>query len=157
RLAGRQPAVRAHRPLAHRALVPALQVVVEGHGLQDSPRKPGLDVQSRLRSLSMSSAPLASCRVLVVDDQASIRSVLRAALADAGAEVEEAESGEAALQAVKAHAPQLVLLDLAMPGMNGWQVLEKLRSAPETAALPVILETSSGDFPSYEQARRHAV
>ena len=101
--------------------------------------------------------PLASRRILIVDDQASIRSVLRAALTEAGAEVLEAEGGEAALQSAKTHAPELILLDLAMPGMNGWQMLEALRAAPETATIPVILQTSSGDFPSYEQARRHAV
>jgi len=101
--------------------------------------------------------PLASRRILIVDDQASIRSVLRAALAEAGAQVLEAEGGEAALQSAKTHAPELILLDLAMPGMNGWQMLEALRAAPETATIPVILQTSSGDFPSYEQARRHAV
>jgi DNA-binding LytR/AlgR family response regulator len=53
--------------------------------------------------------------------------------------------------------PDLILLDIAMPGMNGWQVLEALRSIAETASIPVVLETSSGDFPSYEQARRHSV
>jgi CheY-like chemotaxis protein len=107
--------------------------------------------------MSPAPLPLASRRILIVDDQASIRSVLRAALAEAGAELTEAEGGEAALQSAKAHTPELILLDLAMPGMNGWQVLEALRAAPETAAVPVILETSSGDFPSYEQARRYAV
>jgi CheY-like chemotaxis protein len=107
----------------------------------------------------MSPAPLAlaSRRILIVDDQPSIRTVLRAALAEAGAQVQEAEGGEQAVQAVKAQPPELILLDLAMPGMNGWQVLEALRAAPETASIPVILQTSSGDFPSYEQARRHAV
>ena len=107
----------------------------------------------------MSPAPLAlaSRRILIVDDQPSIRAVLRAALAEAGAQVLEAEGGEQAVQAVKAQPPELILLDLAMPGMNGWQVLEELRASPETASIPVILQTSSGDFPSYEQARRHAV
>src|SRR5947207_12298096 len=107
--------------------------------------------------MSPAPLPLASRRILVVDDQASIRSVLRAALAEAGAEVAEAESGDAALQSAKAQTPDLILLDLAMPGMNGWQFLEALRAVPETAAVPVILQTSSGDFPSYDQARRHAV
>jgi CheY-like chemotaxis protein len=107
--------------------------------------------------MSPAPLPLASRRILVVDDQPSIRSVLHTALAEAGAQVVEAESGEEAMAAVKAQPPELILLDLAMPGMNGWQVLEALRAAPETASIPVILQTSSGDFPSYEQARRHAV
>ena len=41
--------------------------------------------------------------------------------------------------------------------MNGWQVLESLRAVAETASIPVVLETSSGDFPSYELARKHSV
>jgi CheY-like chemotaxis protein len=107
--------------------------------------------------MSPAPLPLASRRILIVDDQASIRSVLRAALSEAGAQVLEAEGGEEALQAVKAQPPELILLDLAMPGMSGWQMLEELRASPETTSIPVILQTSSGDFPSYEQARRHAV
>jgi len=101
--------------------------------------------------------PLAARRILVVDDQASIRSVLRTALTEAGAEVLEAGGGADALELATRQIPDLILLDIAMPGMNGWQVLEALRGVAETAGIPVVVETSSGDFPSYEQARRHSV
>jgi two-component system chemotaxis response regulator CheY len=101
--------------------------------------------------------PLAERRILVIDDQESIRSVLRTALTEAGAEVLEAVGGADALQTATREIPDLILLDIAMPGMNGWQVLEALRSVAETAGIPVVLETSSGDFPSYEQARKHSV
>lgn len=101
--------------------------------------------------------PLATHRILVVDDQDSIRSVLRTALTDAGAEVLEAGSGTDGIEVATREIPDLILLDIAMPGMNGWQVLEALRGVAETAGIPVVLETSSGDFPSYELARKHSV
>jgi CheY-like chemotaxis protein len=101
--------------------------------------------------------PLAARRILVVDDQESIRSVLNTALTEAGADVLEAANGADAIQTATREIPDLILLDIAMPGMNGWQVLEALRGVAETAGIPVVLETSSGDFPSYEQARKHSV
>jgi CheY-like chemotaxis protein len=101
--------------------------------------------------------PLAARRILIVDDQDSIRSVLRTALTEAGAEVLEAGGGADGVDLATREIPDLILLDIAMPGMNGWQVLEALRGVAQTAGIPVVLETSSGDFPSYEQARRHAV
>jgi CheY-like chemotaxis protein len=101
--------------------------------------------------------PLAARRILVVDDQESIRSVLRTALTEAGAEVLEAGDGADGIEQATRQIPDLILLDIAMPGMNGWQVLEALRGVAETAGIPVVLETSSGDFPSYEQARKHSV
>jgi CheY-like chemotaxis protein len=101
--------------------------------------------------------PLDARRILIVDDQESIRSVLRTALTEAGAEVLEAGGGADGVEMATRQIPDLILLDIAMPGMNGWQVLEALRGVAETADIPVVLETSSGDFPSYEQARRHSV
>ncbi|HUG52678.1 MAG TPA: response regulator [Vicinamibacteria bacterium] len=105
----------------------------------------------------MSPAPLESRRILVVDDQASIRMLLEAALTEAGAEVISAAGGEEAMEAARTHGPELILLDLAMPGMNGWQVLEALRASAATAVIPVVLQTSAGDFPSFEQARKQGV
>jgi twitching motility two-component system response regulator PilH len=101
--------------------------------------------------------PLDSRRILVVDDQESIRTLLESALSEAGAEVITAAGGAEALEAARSHAPQLILLDLAMPGMNGWQVLEALRGSSITAGIPVVLQTSAGDFPSVEQARKQGV
>jgi CheY-like chemotaxis protein len=98
--------------------------------------------------------PLASRRILVVDDQPSIRRLLETGLRDAGAEVYTAADGGAALTLVESHAPELVLLDLTMPGVNGWEVLETLRATPRHVRLPVVLQTSADDFHSFERARR---
>jgi CheY-like chemotaxis protein len=101
--------------------------------------------------------PLASRRILVVDDQPSIRGVLEVALAEAGARVTSAADGASAIAAVEAEPPELILLDLVMPGMNGWQVIEALRSLPRGQRIPVALETSAGDFTSFDRARRQGV
>lgn len=100
---------------------------------------------------------LASRKILVVDDQPSIRGVLEATLTEAGAEVFCAAGGAEALSLLERTSPELILLDLVMPGMDGWRVLEALKASPRTATIPVVLETSAQDFDSFEQARKHGV
>jgi CheY-like chemotaxis protein len=102
-------------------------------------------------------APLEGRRILVVDDQPSIRGILETALTEAGADVWCAGDGSTALAMLESASPELILLDLAMPGMSGWQVLESLSSTPRTAGIPVVLETSAEDFPSFQRARKHGV
>ena len=105
----------------------------------------------------MADLPLHARKILVVDDQSSIRGVLEAALTEAGADVWCVSDGPSALALLETADPELILLDLAMPGMNGWQVLEALSGTPRTASIPVVLETSAEDFPSFQRARRHGV
>ena len=102
----------------------------------------------------MADLPLEGRRILVVDDQAAIRGVLEVALAEAGADVHCAADGLSALELLALRPPDLVLLDIAMPGMSGWQVLEKLQASPRTAAIPVILQTSAEDYESYDRAKK---
>ncbi len=77
-----------------------------------------------------------SGRVLIVDDEQQIRRFLRISLASQGYEVIEAESGEQALAAVYVQAPDVVLLDLGLPDMDGQEVLQSIR---EQSAVPVIV------------------
>jgi len=102
----------------------------------------------------MADPPLAGRRILVADDQAPIRSVLESALSEAGADVRTAPDGLAALELVAIHPPDLILLDVAMPGLNGWQVIEKLQASSRTASIPVVLQTSAGDFESFDRAKK---
>ncbi|MBC5767261.1 adenylate/guanylate cyclase domain-containing response regulator [Ramlibacter albus] len=81
-------------------------------------------------------------RVLVVDDTPLNVKLLVDALGVAGYHVASASSGEEALASVAAQAPDIVLLDVMMPGMNGFEVCEKLRADPATALLPVVLVTA---------------
>ncbi len=88
---------------------------------------------------------LRGIRVLVVDDDPDIRALANLALSQDGHIVNEASSGTEALALIDAHAPDLLLLDLLMPGQGGLEVLRILRSRPATAALPVVVLTAMDD------------
>jgi two-component system alkaline phosphatase synthesis response regulator PhoP len=81
-------------------------------------------------------------RILVVDDQPDIRLMCRVNLALEGYEIIEAPDGESALATVYAQKPDLVLLDVMMPGVDGWEVLRSLKEAQATAHIPVVLLTA---------------
>jgi DNA-binding response OmpR family regulator len=78
-------------------------------------------------------------KVLIVDDDPDIRTLYKLVLRREGLEVIEAESGYEALSKVRREPPALVLLDVMMPEMDGYEVCRKLRSDPETAHLPILL------------------
>jgi DNA-binding response OmpR family regulator len=78
-------------------------------------------------------------RVLVVDDEADIRGLLRELLERAGYEMAEAANGREALRAFYATSPDLVLLDVSMPEMDGWQTLERIRDLSD---VPVVMLTA---------------
>ncbi|TMF58343.1 MAG: response regulator, partial [Chloroflexi bacterium] len=75
--------------------------------------------------------------VLVVDDQADARSMLGKILRDEGAQVREASTGDEAMAEISDSPPDLVLLDLMMPGMSGFEVVARIRAHPSSAAVPV--------------------
>jgi CheY-like chemotaxis protein len=77
-------------------------------------------------------------RVLVVDDERSVRELLDVVLTNAGFEVILAESGEAGLQALDTQSPDLVLLDVIMPGMNAWMFIRNLKERSKTPPVIVI-------------------
>lgn len=83
--------------------------------------------------------------VLVVDDQQANVRMVGALLARSGCQVLSAVGGQEGLEQARAHKPDVVLLDMRMPGMDGFQVLEQLRAQPETRDLPVIFLTADDD------------
>lgn len=83
--------------------------------------------------------------VLVVDDDVAIVSLLRANLEMSGYRVEVAYDGLEALDKIQAEMPDLVILDIQMPRLNGWEVLRDLRHHAKTETLPVIMLTILGD------------
>jgi len=85
---------------------------------------------------------MADGRVLVVDDEEGIRVLCRVNLELGGFEVLEAADGVEAMEKARAEHPDLVFLDLMMPRMDGWQVLEQLKSEPTTANIPVVVLTA---------------
>ncbi|MGA8567804.1 MAG: response regulator [Candidatus Binataceae bacterium] len=78
-------------------------------------------------------------RVLLVEDEADIRELIRYSLAQAGLEVEEASDGAEALEKLRAFAPDLIVLDLMLPGMPGLEICRRLRSRADTARLPIMV------------------
>jgi class 3 adenylate cyclase len=82
--------------------------------------------------------------VLVVDDQATNRRLLDAVLSPHGYRVVSASSGEEALRLVDEASPDVVLLDIVMPGIDGYETCRRIRENPATAVLPVVMITASG-------------
>ena len=80
-------------------------------------------------------------KILVVDDSATDRLYLTEMLQQAGFTVITAENGEECLTKVEAEQPDLVLMDVVMPGLNGFQATRALSKNPETAHIPVIMCT----------------
>jgi len=89
----------------------------------------------------MSEKPL----ILVVDDDYDARTVVRTILSSAGYRSEEAASGEEALEKLKSINPELVVLDIMMPGMSGYDVVVHMKQKPETQDIPIIMLTAKGD------------
>jgi len=84
-------------------------------------------------------------RILVVDDADDLVELLQYNLVRAGFVVRTASNGRAALEQINREMPDLVVLDLMMPGMSGSEVLRRLRSEEATASLPVIILTAKGE------------
>ena len=94
-----------------------------------------------------------SHRVLVVEDEPENRLFIGLMLRTEGYEVLEAEDGHAALEMLAAGAlPELILLDVMMPGLNGWQVFQRLRDNPRLAGIPVVMLTALAQRSDVERA-----
>jgi len=94
--------------------------------------------------------PVGGSRILIVDDSPEVREVIAVVLRRGGHETVTAEDGAEALRVFAAQRPDLVILDLHMPGMDGWETLERLR---EITDRPVIMLTAASD----ERARVHGL
>jgi DNA-binding response OmpR family regulator len=85
-------------------------------------------------------------KVLVVDDEAPIRLLCRVNLEAEKMEVLEAANGEAGLEIARTEKPDLVLLDVMMPGMDGWQVAERLFEDEATSQIPIVFLTARAEL-----------
>jgi twitching motility two-component system response regulator PilH len=83
-------------------------------------------------------------KILIVDDSPTERYFLSDILIKNGFSVSTAENGEEALVKIKADKPQLILMDIVMPGQNGFQVTRAITRDPDTQDVPVIICTSKG-------------
>ncbi len=92
-------------------------------------------------------------RILIVDDQEDIRLALSMTLQDAGHAVFEASSGEDAIEEAIVTQPDLVLMDIAMPGLDGFSALQALKEQPATHSTPVLMLTAMDRTEQRERAR----
>ena len=89
-----------------------------------------------------------SKRILVVEDQEDNRQILRDLLDSIGHEMIEAHDGEAAVAQATKHRPDLILMDIQLPVMDGYEATRRIKAIPELCAIPIIVVTSyalSGD------------
>ena len=107
-----------------------------GFDLLDEPAAPAAGENGRRRR---------GATVLLVEDEDQLRRVMKDLLEREGYTVAEARDGVQALDQVDRHAPDLILLDLNLPGLDGYGVLAQLRSRPATSGIPVIVLTAKGD------------
>lgn len=95
----------------------------------------------------MSTSPAAAERILVVDDEADILALVTYHLAKSGYRVSTAATGPEALRAARDERPALIVLDLMLPGMSGFDVLEQLRADAATSGIAVLMLTARRDEP----------
>jgi signal transduction histidine kinase len=103
-------------------------------------------VKATLQNHGATETSAARGRILVVDDHAVNCELLEAILAPHGYLVEQAYSGPDAVAHARKNPPDLVLLDVNMPGMDGFQVARELRSRPDTRMVPIVMVTALGDL-----------
>lgn len=83
--------------------------------------------------------------ILIADDYEDNRELLRLLLASAGYKVREARNGKECLTMAREEPPDLILMDLSMPVLDGWGVFKELKSEPNTAAIPCVAVTAFAD------------
>ncbi len=123
------------------------------HGLEKfgTCRLAGLSVLSEAgKELEPESLP----SILLVDDQPIGLRALASVFEDQGYELALASDGVEAIASIKSHRPDLILLDVMMPGMDGFQVCRAIRSTPTVSAVPVVLVTAYDDGDARIEARR---
>ena len=90
--------------------------------------------------------PSEKTRVLVIDDEAPIRLLCRVNLEAEGMQVLEAADGPSGLEKARAESPDVVLLDVMMPGLDGWRVAEELLDDQRTASIPIVFLTARAEL-----------
>jgi DNA-binding response OmpR family regulator len=85
-------------------------------------------------------------KVLVIDDEAPIRLLCRVNLEAEGMDVLEAADGPSGLDKARAGRPDVILLDVMMPGLDGWKVAEQLLDDPTTTGIPIVFLTARAEF-----------
>jgi DNA-binding response OmpR family regulator len=99
----------------------------------------------RVANQAAESRSTAEARVLIVDDESAIRLVCQLNLDSVGFQTLEAADGETALALARTEHPDLILLDVMLPGLDGWGVAEQLAASPETREIPILFLSARSD------------
>jgi len=138
---------------------PGAIVIVAGgmyaYGAQAKRKRPGVEGlagETDMADTRAGETPVARSRILVVDDNPQNLELLVAYLEPTGCEVCTAGDGLGALEKVAAEDPHLILLDIMMPRMSGFEVCRKIKSDPQTRDIPVIMVTALTELGDIERA-----
>lgn len=112
----------------------------------------GSGVGASSGALSDEAADIASCALLIVDDNEQNLELLQAYLEDLGCTIRLARDGQEALDEVERRAPDLVLLDVMMPRMSGFQACARIKADPQTRDIPVLMVTALNEVGDVERA-----
>jgi CheY-like chemotaxis protein len=134
---GRGPAAPPARAASGAPPASSLDFVMDMELVDEAvaPEAPGAAGQGRGRG----------AKVLLVEDEEPLRRVMKDLLERDGYVVTEARDGVQALDQVDRHAPDIIVLDLNLPGLDGYSVLQQLRSRPATRGIPIMVLTAKGD------------
>ena len=102
-------------------------------------KAPAREAAGKERRRNKRTIPERGSKVLVVDDSRTVRNFLQKMLRQGGFDTLEAADGQTGVTLALTHQPDLIIMDVVMPGMNGFQATRKLRRAPETRGIPIII------------------
>jgi len=128
-----------------RTSAPAINVSATQRPSTPPAEVPALEGSFELVDVEEGAEVTTDAKVLLVDDEDQLRRVMRDLLERDGYTVTEARDGVEALDQIDRHAPDIIVLDLNLPGLDGYGVLSHLRSRPATAEIPVVVLTAQGD------------
>jgi CheY-like chemotaxis protein len=100
-------------------------------------------------------SPRGAARILLVDDQPDQVEMYHFALEQAGFVVDDAENGTMAIACAREERPDVIVLDIRLPDMSGWDVCNVLKRDPETAAIPIIILTAAASSKLAQEAADH--
>jgi CheY-like chemotaxis protein len=120
------------------------------------PAQPGDATQTQPATTTPAAAPTTGQKkVLVVEDEKLLANALEMKFAHANYSVAKAENGQIGLEQVQTFKPDVIILDLMMPVMDGKTMLHKLREMPEFKMLPVVVLTNAGDVDNIRETKRY--
>jgi CheY-like chemotaxis protein len=141
----KRPSGGTTAPSSSRTSSPTVDISVSSQPATTGSEISGLEGSFELLEVDEDRRAPADAKVLLVDDEDQLRRVMRDLLERDGYQVTEARDGVEALDQIDRHAPDIIVLDLNLPGLDGYGVLSHLRSRQATAGIPVVVLTAQGD------------